>query len=174
MDYLELFLSDMKQYIFGFEMFNLSKRECTFNKAIESTNNNNNIAILDRSYISSKVFATMMYEDDIINDVEMEVYTNYINKLTTQKPEYTIFLDEESCVAEGRCKKRQSGTKSNIYTIEYFNTVNKLFRKFIEEESLIANVLSFDWSEDYDESKFMSLAYWVLNELKDNSSLEFF
>ena len=35
MDYLDLFLLDENKYGFGFEMFNLSNRDCTFQKAVE-------------------------------------------------------------------------------------------------------------------------------------------
>lgn len=131
-DYLNLFLSDMKAYAFGFQSVMLSKRIAIYREARAHTKKGG-VAIVDRSILGDIAFAVMHHKNGNINSIEWAAYLSMVKQELKDSPDYIIYLDCELDEEMERIRKRSRGLESTAYTREYLSNLKDAYMKAFEE-----------------------------------------
>jgi deoxyadenosine/deoxycytidine kinase len=139
---LSKFYLNQKKYSFAFQMMAYISRLALFKKTIED--NPNSIIITERCLNTDRyVFAKMLYDDKMLEDVEYKIYLkwfdHFANICNTQK---IIYLKTDPKTCYSRISKRNRGGESNI-SIEYLENCHKYHENMINnshnDELLIIN-----------------------------------
>lgn len=145
---LGLFYKDIKRWAYSFQNLAYITRMIKINDAIKS---DNNIIFLDRSLGTDKnVFEKMLYDDNILSDIEhkmynlwCEFYNNNVNNLTNQK---IIYLRCDPNTAFNRIQKRGREEEKNI-TLDYLQKLHKYHEEWLINND---NVMIIDCDKDFE------------------------
>ena len=109
--WLDLFYTDPPKYAFGFQMKILhSFLKCVGSRESTSTQP----FITERSPVDSlEVFAKTLYEDNIMNHLEYNLYKEYVDSIAWT-PSVYVYLQTDPEVCVERIKKRARGCESGI------------------------------------------------------------
>lgn len=109
--WLDLFYTDPPKYAFGFQMKILhSFLKCVGSRDSTSTQP----FITERSPVDSlEVFAKTLYEDNIMNHLEYNLYKEYVDSIAWT-PSVYVYLQTDPEVCVERIKKRARGCESGI------------------------------------------------------------
>jgi deoxyadenosine/deoxycytidine kinase len=125
MSMLEHYYSDKQKYGFAFQMYVFQSRIQHLLKLVET--NPNAIIITERCYLTDKnIFAEMMYEQNILNQYEYDVYNEwymFISKLVP-KIDGIIYLQVKPGICIERIIKRNRKGESSI-DLNYINCLNE-------------------------------------------------
>lgn len=163
--YLELFLSDMKRYAFGFQMSMLLERQCLYDRAQQFAGAGG-VAIVDRGFYGDKVFAVLHHENGNISDKEMSVYEDVFSRMEFQAPSFVLYLEVDPAVNVHRCNIRSRGGECGAYTIDYFEKLNELYELMLDQMTAENGILRFNWNEDVRPSEFRGAMLYVLEEMR--------
>ena len=166
MSFLNLFLSDMKKYAFSFQITMLCKRIEIYKEAEAFINQENGVAILDRSFVGDKVFALMHYRQGNISEMEWRVYCSLAESEIQFEPQYSIYLDCSIDVIQKRLRKRNNQSEVSSYSQEYLKELSETYEELLfasqkrgNGNSLTKRVL---WNADYKDEESMRKAIKVL------------
>jgi len=125
---------NMKNRAFGFQMVMLIKRFQIYREAWEFAKKGGT-SIIDRSLPGDYTFAFMLMKAGFITEEEWEVY---MKTLTTEvkdcpEPTFTIYLDVTPENAYERMKLRGNQSEIDGYTIEYFQDLEKTYKKTMKQ-----------------------------------------
>lgn len=105
--WLDLFYTDPPKYAFGFQMKILH----SFLKFVNPTQQP---CITERSPVDSlEVFAKTLYEDNVMNHLEYNLYKEYVDSIAWT-PSVYVYLQTDPEVCVERIKKRARGCESGI------------------------------------------------------------
>jgi deoxyadenosine/deoxycytidine kinase len=129
---LSKFYLNQKKYSFAFQMMAYISRLALFKKTIE--NNPESIIITERCLNTDRyVFAKMLYDDEMLEDVEYQIYLkwfdHFANIFNTQK---IIYLKTDPKTCYSRISKRNRDGESNI-SIEYLENCHKYHENMISK-----------------------------------------
>lgn len=143
---LELYYDDPKKYSFSFQILVLYTMYLQLKQAI--TENNNTIIICERSIETSYyVFCKMLYNDNLIENIEYQIYIKlfelFINDLNFKKINKIIYLNytPEICMQRitNRNRKGENNIKmSYLYNCKYYYD-EYIYKRFNIEDILIIN-----------------------------------
>jgi len=146
---LEKFYKDKEKYSFPFQMMAYISRLALFKDAYK--NNPNAVFITERSLQTDKhVFAQMLYDDELIEEVEMQIYLKWFEHfaedyLLTK----VIYVDAEPI----KCMKRiaiRNRPGENQIQHEYINNCDIYHKKMLENFSN-DQILHIDGNIDVDD-----------------------
>jgi len=104
---LSLFYKDQKRNAFSFQMMAYISRLVAIKRAMES---DVDVVITERClYTDKEVFAKMLYEDDMIREVDYQIYLRWFEEFAkTVRPSHVLYLsaDPETCLARTRVRSR--------------------------------------------------------------------
>jgi deoxyadenosine/deoxycytidine kinase len=148
---LSKFYLNQKKYSFSFQMMAYISRLALLKKTIES--NPNSVIITERCLNTDRyVFAKMLYDDDMLEEVEYQIYLRWFdhfsNICTTQK---IIYLKTDPKTCYSRISKRNRNGESHI-SIEYLENCHKYHENMINT-STNNELLIIDSNVDTDENK---------------------
>ncbi len=105
---LELFYSDQKKYGFPFQMMAFISRLVALKAAIRDAGYSDVLVICERSlYCDNRVFAKMLRDDGIMNEVEHTIYLKWFDSFIADLPPHEFaYLRTSPGVAEDRAKLR--------------------------------------------------------------------
>lgn len=146
-DFLNLFISDMKKYAFAFQMYMLERRLQMIREAEDWIRRTNGIAILDRSLHGDYTFALLQRLNGNMTDQEWNIYENIIQQFKVLiKPKVVFYLDAsvETCLL--RCKKRDRKGESS-YTADYFDKLTTCYKQCVKKYDTDI-LISLDWNQE--------------------------
>ena len=145
-DYLELYIGDMKNNAFGFQMNTLTRRAEIYTEALNFAKSGGN-AILDRTLTGDVAFALMQKNKKTFSDVQWQVYSKTVNKIDVEPPSIIVYLETTATEAFDRMKERGNASETKGYTLKYFKDLKKVYDLVMTEVSTNNQVLRLDWSE---------------------------
>jgi len=121
---IEKFYNNQCRYSFAFQML-VSMSILKEIKNAELINPNVTI-IIERSVFSSRyIFAKMLNDNNIMSDVEMQIYTMwYDDNCLEYEPDFILYLNAEVDVCHDRIKQRNRKGENDI-SIEYLKSCEK-------------------------------------------------
>lgn len=165
--YLNLFLKDMKQYAFGFQMSMLLENQCLYKDALNFIASGG-IAVMDRSFMGNKVFADSHYEKGNITQEQMAVYEDVYSRMDFPLPSYIIYLSVDPIINIQRCEKRSRTCEKDAYDLQYFADLNRIYNKLIQNLSDTNNILLFDWNKDIPDRDYSQVLTSILDNMRTN------
>jgi deoxyadenosine/deoxycytidine kinase len=103
---LELYYSDQNKWAFAFQMMAFITRVRKLREAVE--NNPDKLVVTERSVFTDRnIFAMMLHDSGIMNDVEYAIYTQWFDELTNGiKIDKVVYVRTEPTECEWRIKCR--------------------------------------------------------------------
>ena len=103
---LEKYYADTKNYAFAFQMMAYISRISQIKKILETTNSD--IIVSERSVHTDKnVFAKMLFDSELLEDVEYQIYLNWFNEFIKDIPQSIVFyIQTDPSIAYERVQKR--------------------------------------------------------------------
>ena len=165
--YLDLFLTDMKKYAFGFQMSMLIERQCLYRNA-QVFSDDGGIAIIDRSMHGDKVFALLHYKNGNIKPKEMNSYDDVFSRLKFKAPSFVLYLEVDPEILAERCDRRNRGCESSVYSLEYFKNLSQIYDDVIPNMTTTNGIIRFDWNEDIEPEDFEQTTIYVLDKMRNS------
>jgi deoxyadenosine kinase len=143
-EYLSKFYTDMKKYSFPMQIYLLNHRFKQHQQMIWSDTN----VIQDRSIYEDVIFAKMLYEDGLMNELDFQTYRHLFQNMANflHRPDIIVYLDVEPEIALERIKQRSRGCETGI-TVEYLKSLKKGYEDWLEDISPRIPVIKIDWNE---------------------------
>lgn len=142
--YLAKFYEDPAKYGFAMQMFLLNRRFRAHKHIVWGQKD----IIQDRSIYEDPIFAKMLSEDNLIEPLDFETYTetfaNMINFL--RRPDLVIYLDCEAKTAHERIQKRGRECEKGI-SVEYLESLKKGYESWLKDIEGAIPVVKLDWNE---------------------------
>ena len=162
---LEKFYKNKKDYSFSFQMMAYITRLSQLKKCIE-TAPEDSIIITERClYTDRYVFAKMLYDDNLITDIEHNMYNvwcnfyqKYVNNMTSWK---YIYLRCNPLTSFERIKERGREEEKNI-TLEYLEKLHKYHEEWLLNTP---DVLIIDCDKDFESDLLYQKETFQLNKL---------
>lgn len=117
------FYADIKHYAFAFQMMAYISRLDILQQAL--ADDNTRIIVTERSLFTDRnVFAQMLYDDDMLEDVEHQIYLKWFDSFIRDIPESQIFYIRTSpdVAMERLLSRNREGEKVKL---EYLERVHK-------------------------------------------------
>jgi deoxyadenosine/deoxycytidine kinase len=141
---LKKFYENKKRYSFPFQMMAYISRLSVLKSTIE--NNPKSIIISERCLNTDRyVFAKMLYDDGLIEDVEYQIYLKWFDHFNTYDIQKIVYLKTDPNICLHRINKRMRDGESNI-ELEYLEKCNKYHNDMIDNSS--CNVLKINTNID--------------------------
>jgi len=130
---LQSFYGNPEKYAFTFQVMAYSTRLSNLRDAIRK-NPNCSIIICERSLCADKeIFAQMLYDDGIMDDIQYQVYNQFYNEYAHEyKLDSVIHIDADATVCYNRVQSRNRAGESAI-ELEYLQKCNKYHEKWLYE-----------------------------------------
>lgn len=129
----KLYYNDMKRWAFTFEIFVILSKMISYKNIQKNT-------ITERSYLSSKLFADIMFYDKFLNNNEWKIYKEFYDIMTkTQHQDIYVYIKTSFDICHDRCQKRARDGESGI-SKEYLEKL-EIYHKLYFEENKKYNVI---------------------------------
>lgn len=150
---LQKFYGDQQKYAFSFQMMAYISRLSILKKAMSE--NTNSIIITERSLHTDKmVFAKMLFDNGLIEDVNYQIYLMWFDEFISECPLYKIiYVQADPTVCFNRIKKRSRDGESGIPLL-YLQDCHKYHESMIQY--LNVSCLLLDGNQDiFENSEIM-------------------
>lgn len=145
---LDLYIKNMKEYAFSFQVIVARERINILKNAIEYCKDGT-ICIIDRGLLGDISFARMQYDKKNLTEEEWNVYNKLVRYEKFSEPDCTLFLDCDIDTAYERLLRRNNKNEVDGYTKEYFKELSTSYNKTLEEFNL-KNLIKLDWNDTKD------------------------
>ncbi len=159
---LECFYENKTKFAFQFNVLIYATK---LNQLIN--NNNNNLTIIERSYISDfYVFAKMLYNQNILSKLEFDIYESLIINIKQKYPINIIFyLRTNPNVCYERYKKRNRN--GEVLDINYLNELHNYHDHYFLNKP---NVIVIDGNDDFEndleaQQKIINKFRFIINNI---------
>jgi deoxyadenosine/deoxycytidine kinase len=144
---LKKFYENQKEYSFAFQMMAYISRLSLLKKAIE--NNPDAIIITERCLNTDRyVFAKMLYDDGLIEDVEYQIYLKWFEHFfDTRAVQKLVYLKTQPEICLQRVNKRMRDGESTL-SIEYLEKCHKYHTDMVANSN--CDILQIDSNIDTD------------------------
>jgi deoxyadenosine/deoxycytidine kinase len=160
MSMLEKFYTDQKTYSFPFQMMAYISRLDILRKIVKSSPNV--IIITERSLHTDRlVFAKMLFDSGLIEDVNYQIYLKWFDTFIEDYPiSGVIYVKTDPSVCFDRIKQRSRTGESEI-PIEYLTKCDMYHESMMKEIHILSNnILTLNGNQDiFNESD--SLSTWL-------------
>jgi len=153
-EYLDKFYQDMGKYSFPMQIYLLNHRFKQHQQMVWSGKN----VIQDRTIYEDVIFAKMLKEDGLMEDLDFKTYCQLFNNMTNflHRPDIIIYLDVEPEEALRRVKNRSRNCESNL-PLEYLRKLKKGYEEWLDDVRGRIPIIHLDWNTfqdiDYIRSK---------------------
>lgn len=132
------FYADQKKYAFSFQMMAYITRIKMLRDAIRD--NPKRIFITERSiYTDKNVFAKMLYDDNLISEIDYNIYTRWFNEFIEDINIKIIYVNTNPKLCYDRIMKR--GREGECISLEYLINCDNYHNKWL---SKYKNIIEFD------------------------------
>ena len=155
---LENYYKDNKKWAFSFQMMAYISRLSILKKAIES--NKYEIIITERSlYTDKHVFCQMLYDNDLIEDLEFTIYNKWFEEFNILQDIQYIYLKTNPEVSYERVMKR-SRTGEKI-PLSYLINCSDYHDKWLSNEKVI--IIDANVENTYENvCEWMNIIYGII------------
>jgi deoxyadenosine/deoxycytidine kinase len=156
---LEKFYKDQKAYSFPFQMMAYISRLHILKQIIKK--NPNAVIITERSlYTDQMVFAKMLFDSGLIEDVNYQIYLKWFDTFAEEYPiSGAIYVNTDPQVCFERIKRRSRTGESDI-PLDYLVKCDKYHNDMIEVFKKKITIIELDGNKDiFDESSILNL--WI-------------
>ena len=145
---LKHFYQDSSKYAFPFQIMAC----CTRISNLKNTINNNpncKIIICERSIeADANIFAQMLYDDNVMNEMEHKIYSLFYNEhKELYKPDAYVYLDTNADTCLRRIKKRSRDGESSI-SLEYLQRCQQYHDRWLKDKNIDTPLLTIDTNND--------------------------
>lgn len=153
---IENYYKDQKKYAFPFQMMAYISRLSQLKKAL---NENYDIIFTERSmYTDKNVFAKMLYDDNLIDEIEYKIYNEWFDEFCECLKNIKVFyVKTDATICSQRIKKRLRNGEENI-DFSYLTKCNDYHDNWI---SKIENKYIFDGNIDIDTNIYNENKYFT-------------
>lgn len=147
---LEKFYEDQNSWSFAFQMMAYISRLSILKKAIKL--NPNSIIITERSLFTDKnIFAKMLYDDGMINEIEFQIYLKWFEDFIEEVPitgYIYLYADPKICSERVTKRSRQGET----IPLSYLEKCHQYHEEWLKNSSIPKNkIISLDCNHDNEE-----------------------
>lgn len=115
---IERFYGEKQRYSFLFQVMAFVTRMELLEKAMSE--NPGAVFVTERSLFTDELFASMLHDDGLMDDVEFNVYTRMAARFSRVRPDVTVYLRTDPEVSFERCRLR--GREGEAISLEYLQT----------------------------------------------------
>lgn len=152
---LQKYYSNPTKYAFSFQMMALGSRLSILKEKMDSVDSDH-IIITERSvYTDRDVFAKMLYDEKMIEDVEFQIYNKWFKDFVVYKVDKIVMLKTSPPISFERVNKR--GRLGEVIPIEYLEKCDKYHQDMLATTSVPVTI--FDADNDIYETQI--LEQWV-------------
>jgi deoxyadenosine/deoxycytidine kinase len=133
---LQKFYSNPKKYSFAFQMMAFISRQSMLKRKVEDlqaiiqTTNDHKVIITERSVHTDKcVFAQMLFDDGLMEDVEFQIYLKWFEELSIKQIDKVIMLQSAPEISYERIIKR--GRPGEVIPLEYLEKCQEYHEKML-------------------------------------------
>ncbi len=143
---LQKFYSDPKKYSFSFQMMAFVSRTAILRKALEE--NKNCIIVSERcAYTDKHIFASMLYADDMMEDVEFQIYNTWFDEFAIKQVNEVFMMSTRPEISHERVIKRSR--TGEVIALEYLRKCDEYHHTFMKTlAQLDINFTIFDADND--------------------------
>lgn len=163
-EYLSKFYENMEKYCFQMQIYLLNHRFKQHQQIVWSNKN----SIQDRSIYEDVIFAKMLKDDGVMEELDFKTYVSLFNNMTNflHRPDLIIYLDVKPEIALERITKRSRDCEKNI-PLEYLENLKMGYEDWLKDVEKRIPVVRIDWNEFQDTKKVIE----IINK-KFNSELK--
>jgi deoxyadenosine/deoxycytidine kinase len=143
---LQKFYSDPKKYSFSFQMMAFVSRTAILRKALEE--NTNCIIVSERcAYTDKHIFASMLYADDMMEDVEFQIYNTWFDEFAIKQVNEVFMMSTTPEISHERVIKRSRTCE--VIALDYLRKCGEYHHTFMKTLlQLDINFTIFDADND--------------------------
>ena len=158
-EYLDKFYKDMAKYSFPMQIYLLNHRFKQHQQMVWSSEN----TIQDRTIYEDVIFAKMLKEDGLMEDLDFKTYCQLFNNMTNflHRPDVIIYLDVEPEEALMRVKTRSRDCETDL-PIEYLRKLKKGYEEWLADLRGRIPIIYLDWNTFQDTDYIVSKIQEVL------------
>ena len=144
---LSLFYENQKKYSFAFQMIAYISRLDKLKSVLEGEKKK--IILTERSVHTDKyVFAQMLYDDKLMENVEYQIYNKWFHSFIDKVPLCgVIYVDVDPKICQSRIQKR--ARDGETIPIQYLERCEDYHKKYIQNY----NCLKIDGNKDFEHMK---------------------
>ena len=152
-EYLDKFYKDMGKYSFPMQIYLLNHRFKQHQQMVWSSEN----TIQDRTIYEDVIFAKMLKEDGLMEDLDFKTYCQLFNNMTNflHRPDVIIYLDVEPEEALMRVKTRSRDCESDL-PLEYLRKLKKGYEEWLDDLRGRIPIIHLDWNTFQDTDYIVS------------------
>lgn len=145
---LQKFYGNTKRYSFSFQVMAYSTRLSLIREAVRN-NPNCKVIVCERSLDADKnIFAKMLYDDGMIEDIEYQIYQHFYKEYSSEfKLDGIVYIDANAETCDKRVKKRSRDGESTI-ELDYLKKCETYHNNWLKHNKKEVNVFHIDTSED--------------------------
>ena len=143
-EYLESFYKDMKKYSFPMQIYLLNHRFQQHQQMVWSNRN----VIQDRSIYEDVIFAKMLREENMMEELDFQTYRHLFQNMTNflHRPDIIVYLDVKPEISLERIKNRSRGCETGI-TLEYLISLKRGYEDWLDDIEVRIPVIRINWNE---------------------------
>jgi len=152
-EYLDKFYKDMAKYSFPMQIYLLNHRFKQHQQMVWSSEN----TIQDRTIYEDVIFAKMLKEDGLMEDLDFKTYCQLFNNMTNflHRPDVIIYLDVEPEEALMRVKTRSRDCETDL-PIEYLRKLKKGYEEWLDDLRGRIPIIHLNWNTFQDTDYIVS------------------
>ena len=152
-EYLDKFYKDMGKYSFPMQIYLLNHRFKQHQQMVWSSEN----TIQDRTIYEDVIFAKMLKEDGLMEDLDFKTYCQLFNNMTNflHRPDVIVYLDVEPEEALMRVKTRSRDCESDL-PLEYLRKLKKGYEEWLDDLRGRIPIIHLDWNTFQDTDYIVS------------------
>ncbi len=138
------YYKNQSKYAFSFQIMSFTSR---FNILRDALKYNYDIIIIERSMFSDKnIFTKMLYDINMINEIEYKIYLQLFNEFISEIPEVSIiYLRTDPIIAKERVDYRNR--EGEIISLEYLQECHRYHEEWLHNTS--QNIIVIDGNKNY-------------------------
>lgn len=142
-EYLEKFYANMEKYAFPMQIYLLNYRFKQHQQMVWS----NNSTIQDRTIYEDVIFAKMLYESNMMSELDFKTYVNTFQNMANflHRPDIIIYLDVEPEIALQRINMRKRECEKDI-PLDYLISLKKGYEEWLNDIDGRIKVIRIDWN----------------------------
>jgi deoxyadenosine kinase len=164
-EYLSSFYNDMKKYSFPMQIYLLNARFKQHQQMVWSDNS----SIQDRTIYEDVIFAKMLHESNMIEDLDFKTYVELFNNMSNflHRPDIILYLDVNPEIALKRINSRSRNCESGI-SLEYLYALKKGYEEWLDDIKERIPVIYLDWNSYQDPHKIANI---IKDKIKSKKGL---
>jgi deoxyadenosine/deoxycytidine kinase len=167
---LEKYYADTKNYAFAFQMMAYISRISQIKNILESSSAD--IIVSERSVHTDKnVFAKMLYDSELLEDVEYKIYLNWFNEFIKDIPQsYAFYIKTDPEVAFERVQKR--ARPGETCSLDYLSSCHLYHNNWLlpSKSNSVVKLFKEDFINEYSFKNWLHSIYYNDSKIENENN----